>query len=498
MDRARTPVLVGVAQSTRREKSERQLDPIEMMAEVGREAARDAGLDGVPSIDTLGVVNCLSKALRAPTQDVAERLGIRPSWSGYTSIGATAPQWFVNRFAEKIAGGSAQWALVCGGEAFYTRERITQLTGLVQSHAEVEDRMHATFVGDTRIPLTPLELRYGLIKPVDMYALFENALRAHRGQTIGDQRHELADFCAGMSRTTSENSYSWFAEPREPDVIAQVTEANRRVSFPYTKLMCSNARVNQAAAVLMTSVAQAEAAGIAKDKMVFVRGCGDAEDVFHPSERPNLWASPSVVDAVNDAIGQASVALQQLDYLDLYSCFPSATRIVADMLGLDRTPPGNLTVTGGMACFGGPGNNYTQHAICTMVGRLRQNPKAVGMVHALSWYLSKHCVGVYSAEPGEGEWHHDPPDIVTPKYPTVPTVVEAAGEATVESYVLAYDRGGVPVRGLVFGRDSQQGRFLAGVDLDPDVVTAMTEEEIIGRKGTVRYDRTAGENVFAL
>ena len=156
MDRQRTPVLVGVAQYTHREKTDRQLDPIEMMASVGREAAHDAGLGDVPSIDILGIVNCISKALREPAAQLSERLHIDPSWSGYTSIGATAPQWFVNRFAEKIWEGRAEWALVCGAEAFYTKQPITPLTGLVQSHKEIEERIERDA---KRMGETPAKLR---------------------------------------------------------------------------------------------------------------------------------------------------------------------------------------------------------------------------------------------------------------------------------------------------------------------------------------------------
>lgn len=496
MDRERTPVLVGVAQYTHREKTDRQLDVVDMMANVGRDAVRDAGLDGVPSIDALCIVNCLSKALQNPAAQLSERLGVQPSWSGYSSIGATAPQWFVNRAAEKIWEGSSEWTLVCGAEAFYTKEPITPLTGLVQSHVEVEERMQTPFVGDTRMPVTALELRYNLVRPVDMYALFENARRAHKRQTIEGHRRELAGFCAGLSQSATDNRFAWSQQPRDPDTVVRVTKHNRMVSFPYTKLMCSNAQVNQAAAVLMTSMAQAEAVGISKDQMVFIRGCGEAEDIFHPSERPNLWESPSVGEAVDQAVGQASLARDQLDYLDLYSCFPSAPRIVADMLGLPA--PEDASITGGMACFGGPGNNYSLHAICRLVELLRQEPTATGLAHSLSWYLSKHCVGVYSARPGQGPWRREGTIPKAPSYRAVPVIEEAEGAATLESYALSYGRDGEPERATVLGRDRQHNRFCARIALEREAMRAMTETEIIGRSGTVRYDRSIGMNVFTL
>ena len=55
----------------------------------------------------------------------------------------------------------------------------------------------------------------------------------------------------------------------------------------------------------------------------------------------------------------------------------------------------------GLPYHGGPGNNYSTHAIACMVERLRARPGASGVVTGVGWYLTKHSVGVYSSAPAE-------------------------------------------------------------------------------------------------
>ena len=62
-----------------------------------------------------------------------------------------------------------------------------------------------------------------------------------------------------------------------------------------------------------------------------------------------------------------------------------------------------LTVTGGLPYFGGPGNNYSLHAIATMVERLRERG-GTGLVSAMGWYATKHAVGIYGAAPPAEGW----------------------------------------------------------------------------------------------
>ncbi len=271
------------------------------------------------------------------------------------------------------------------------------------------------------------------------------------------------------------------------------------VAFPYTKLMCSNMTVNQGAALIMTNLEKAESLGIPKDKIVFLRGFGDAEDVWLVSERPDMWASPSVRVAVNQALDHIHLSIDEIEFLDFYSCFPCAPRITREMLGISRKDSRPLTITGGMPAFGGPGNNYAMHAICRMVTQLREKPEAFGLVQALSWYVSKHSVGVYSGSPGEITRMHENKGrsgLKNEEYKPVNVVTEARGKAKVESYTVLYDREGEPYAATVIGRGEDDNRFIAKIKPEKNVLEQMTREEIIGKRGRVEYDSKDALNWF--
>jgi acetyl-CoA C-acetyltransferase len=502
MDKKKVPVLVGVGQLVNREKTQEQMDPLKMMAEAGRVAARDAAISKLTKVDTLYVVNCLSRYLKDPCKELSEELGCTPAETGYTGIGATAPQWFVNRTAERIYQGNSELALICGAEAFYAHGKTLSLhEAMVDFFAEGRSSAHSSYVGDMRAPFSVLEEQYGLVMPLTMYSLMENALRAHWNMSIDDHFLELCSFCAQSSVIASQNPFAWTRNARTAGEIGTLNETNRMVAFPYTKLMCSNMTVNQGAALIMTNLEKAEALGIPKDKVVFLRGFADAEDVWLVSERPDMWASPSVRVAVNQALDQIPLSIDEVEYLDFYSCFPCAPRVTREMLGISHEDSRPLTITGGMPAFGGPGNNYAMHAICRMVTKIRENPDSFGLVQALSWYISKHSVGVYGGIPGEIARIHENKGRLGLKnegYQPVNVLTEARGKARVESYTVLYDRDSEPCAATVIGREEDDNRFIAKIKPEKNVLEQMTREEIIGKRGRVEYDPANAINWFYL
>ena len=98
------------------------------------------------------------------------------------------------------------------------------------------------------------------------------------------------------------------------------------------------------------------------------------------------------------ALDASGSGVDDLSAFDLYSCFPCAVELGAEAVGLAPDDARGLTVTGGLPYFGGPGNNYSLHAVATMVDRLRHTG-GTGLVTALGWYLTKHAAGIYGAEP---------------------------------------------------------------------------------------------------
>ena len=106
--------------------------------------------------------------------------------------------------------------------------------------------------------------------------------------------------------------------------------------------------------------------------------------------------------------------------------------MAVEALGIAPDDARGLTTTGGLPYFGGPGNNYSLHAIATMVETLRERG-GTGLVTAMGWYATKHAVGVYSASPPPRGWR---PGATGPAQQAVdasavPVVTEAEDRAVV-------------------------------------------------------------------
>ena len=255
--------------------------------------------------------------------------------------------------------------------------------------------------------------------------------------------------------------------------------------------------VNQGAAVVMTSVGKARELGIDPAKWVFLHGCGEANEKILVSERVDYHSSPAMAANTSSAFEMAGKRIDDMDYIDIYSCFPSAVEIGCDELGLRYDDPRGLTVTGGLPFFGGPGNNYSMHAIATMLPLLRAAPSKFGLVTANGGYLSKHATGIYSATATKGCWRRESPatyqadidKMASPEFIETPS-----GKASVETYTVCCKRG-IPQRGIIIGRlHGSDQRFVANTPDDMNTLRSMMTEEYLNKAGTVTSSE--GLNTF--
>jgi acetyl-CoA C-acetyltransferase len=288
-----------------------------------------------------------------------------------------------------------------------------------------------------------------------------------------------------FTQVAAENPYAWFPEAHTPEEITAVTSENRMICFPYPKRMNAIMSVNQSASVIMTSVSAARAFGIPQDLWIYLWGGGDAmEDPWFVSERPNFHSSPSMSCAARAALTKAGVTMDEVDFLDLYSCFPCAVQIACDELGISEDDPRPLTVTGGLPYAGGPASNYSMHAIATMMGKLRAAPEAKGLVTGNGMYLSKHSAGVYSGTPKvPSSLTEVSSDEAAPAGEALTVALEAEGRGVIETYTVLHDYDGAPETGIVMGRLEDGRRFLAHTPQDRSLLEGLMTEEAIGRSG---------------
>jgi acetyl-CoA C-acetyltransferase len=491
------PVIVGVGQITQRPETERPREPLALMADAARIAESDAAAgDLLHEIDSLRVVNVLSWPSKAPAHDLARALAVAPRELIYTAVGGNTPQWLVNETADAIARGDVRVALIAGAEAMYSARRARQRG--VDLAWSPRGNPHAD-IGETRNGMSEYEMKHGANLPVRIYPLFENALRVHYGRSIEGHQRAIGELMAPFSATAARNPHAWFREARSAQQIATAGPDNRYIGFPYPKYVNAIMDVDQGAALLMTSAAEARRLGVSEDKWVYLHGCGDATDHWFISERLDYHSSPAIRAIGQRALSMAGVGIDDITYLDLYSCFPSAVQIGRDMLGIAPTDPRSLTMTGGLPYFGGAGNNYVTHSIATMVEKLRSDRDTYGLVTANGWYVTKHAAGVYSARPPARQWQRTDSKVDQKRIdaqPRPPVVEQPKGVATVETYTVVFNRDGAPESGIVIGRNVGGARFIANTPADRRTLESMTKHEFIGAKGAVAQSED-GRNVFA-
>lgn len=499
MTQANYPILVGFGQVTDRvTEPEKGLEPIELMAEAARRAEEDAHASTfLKQADSVRIVNIVSWSYGDAPGALAARLGITPKDRVYTTIGGNSPQLLINETADAVARGEIRMALIAGAEAFYTL-RLARKAGIRlpwPPAAGAPDRV----IGDDRWGTQDIENRHGASMPVRVYPLFENALRAARGENLSDHSARLGRICARFSEIAAENPYSWFRERKEAAEISTPSALNRMICFPYPKFMNSTLDVNQGAAVILTSVGVARELGIPEERWIYLAGAADAEDHWYILDRLDFRSSPAIRRIGRAALEQARLGIGDIDFLDFYSCFPCAPQIARAMLEIAEDDSRDLSLTGSLLYFGGPGNNHSLHAVATLAEKLRAQPGARGLVTALGWYLTKHSVGIYSSRPPDRAWQRADPkalqrEIDAEPHPEIAS--EPSGTASIETYTVVHDREGAPEQGIVVGRLDDGRRFIANTPSDRSVLEEMERREMIGERGRVSSGGADGTHLW--
>ena len=326
----RTPVIVGVGQLTlHTDTGEASLEPVDMMVEALRRAEADTGAAGVlAAAGSLGVVRLLSWKYPDAAALVAERLGIGPLQTVGTAFGGNIPQTLLGRKAAEIAAGEHDVVLITGAEAWRTVTAARRGGGELDWTVQPEGITPDAEVGGSLEASHPAETARGIRHPIQIYPLFENALRAAAGRSVAEHRDHLGSFYARFSEIAVDNPYAWDRRGYSPEEVAVPSAKNRMVGFPYTKLMCSNEQVDQAAAMILCSVDKARALGIAPERWVFPHGVTEAAAPL-VSERYDLSGSV-MADAASDALWKLTgLGPDDIAHVDLYSCFPSAVQVQA-------------------------------------------------------------------------------------------------------------------------------------------------------------------------
>src|SRR5438876_4161264 len=457
----RIPVIVGVGEIVDRPKEiSKGLEPLVLLEQALKRAEADSGSKFLGEIQSLDIVNFLSWRYRDPEIQLSDRLGIKPKHAYYGPVGGESPIRYLHEAAQRIARGECSVAAVCGAEAQSTATKAeragVELPWTPFAHDVPEPKRGAAFQ-------KPMAVKLGVFRPITVYPFYEAATAAHWGQTPREAMAESGALWSTYSNVASQNPNAWLKRRFTADEITTPTPDNRLIAWPYTKLQVANPTVNMGAALLMTSLAKAKAAGIAENRLVHVWGGASAEEPRDYLIRDQFFESHpqnAVLNAVLDLVGGDGKAF---DAIELYSCFPCVPKMARRTLGLGTEV--QPTVTGGLTFFGAPLNTYMTHAACAMVRKMRSGAK-LGLLYGQGGFVTKHHGLVLSRKAPKQALAQDTSvqaeaDRHRRKVPEF--VTEAGGKGKLESFTVIYGGKGNVEHGVVMMRTPEDTRALARV-----------------------------------
>jgi acetyl-CoA C-acetyltransferase len=442
--RRQSAAIVGAAQLVQRpgERAFHEaLGPIELMVDAARAAAADAGTPQLlAQVGFIGVAGGWWR-YRNPGQIVANQLGCADAATALAAVSGTGPQDLVGLAAQRISRGELDVALIVGGEARWTAQRLKR-AGIAPSW--ITEDPPGDVVAPERVSVFPDDMLSEMAflgSAAVAYAIFDDRLRTAHGRSVTEQRDHVASLWSVFSHVAASNPFAWDRIPHAVDFIRNPSTDNRMIAFPYTKSMVANNTVDMGSAILLSSVETALSAGVTRDRMVFPQVVSSSHETWTVAARRELHESPALAAAGLAAFDHAGVEPDDFEHIDLYACFPSIVQMSAAALGLgtgvgdDRA----LTVTGGLGFAAAPVGNAVGHSIAAMVERVRSG--GWGLVHGNGGNATKHSFAVYGATPPDDFAFLDVQDRVD--LGARATLASGRrGPAVIEAATVVYDRDG--------------------------------------------------------
>ena len=478
-DDTRIPVIIGTGQINDRPADDAEaLDSRQLMEAAIRAADKDAGGGFIERIDWLGITRQISfPALdKTMVEGLCEALGVTPAHAEQSKgPNGDTPIKYLNDAANAIGEGRAQVAVIAGGEALRTAAKRPDGGGIGRN---------------LRMPDTiPVHVKYGVRTPTEIYPFYENAGRKAWGQTLEEGQAETGVIWSLFAQVAADNPAAWLRKPMSADEIITPSASNRPIAFPYTKLTVANSSVNQGAALLVTSLAVARAAGVPECRIIYIGKGAAAHESDAVLDRARWDESPSMAVTLEQVVARNGIDPQKLDHLELYSCFPCVPKMARRVLGLpaDRT----ATVFGGLTFGGGPIGNYMAHAAASMVEKLRVEP-GDGLLFANGGFATHNHAIVLTTRPqpaGTFPQDYDCQAEADARRGKIPDLVDGyEGPAEIETYTVIYDREAQPKFGVVLAKMPDGRRAIARVPAEDEAMIAFLtsgKAEPVGTTGLV-------------
>jgi len=394
----RTPVVIGAAEITHHDGP----DFVPTSATALMVEAALAALDGT-TLEPTELGTSVGSVLvphgtwteSDPGRAVAAAIGAPSARSVRSELGVLQ-QSLLARAASEVAAGTHEVVVVVGGE--------NRWSGVVAGRAGVDvpaapavavDSTPDELIEPDGMVIAQVEIERNLTTAAHQYAIIESAIRSLHDRSVGTHQRVLGELWARFARIAAAAPAGWDRRALDAEAIAFESPTNRLIAAPYPKWLVSQWNVDQAAALVFTTVGFARRHGIDPVRWVFPLAMAESNAMIHLTSRAELHAWPASRLCGQAALDAAAVDLDEIGPVDLYSCFPAAVEVQAAELGLslDR----DLTLTGGMTFGGGPFNNYALQGAAAMVRALGGADRpTVGLTSAVSGLLTKPGVALWS------------------------------------------------------------------------------------------------------
>ncbi|MFM9499202.1 thiolase C-terminal domain-containing protein [Streptomyces galilaeus] len=287
--------------------------PYALHAQAARRALADAGLDR-SRIDGFASAGL---GTLAPVE-VADYLGLRPTWVDSTSVGGSTWEVMAAHAADAIGAGHANAVLLAYGSTARADVRAGRRTG--------------TYAFGGRGPLQ-FEVPYGHTL-IAKYAMAARRHMIEHGTTI----EQLAEVAVQARANAALNPEAMFRTPLTVDEVL----SGPVIADPFTKLHCC-VRSDGGAAVLL---AAEEYVRDCRTDPVWILGTG--EHVSHASmtEWDDFTVTPAAVSG-RLAFARAGVTPAEMDFAQIYDAFTYMTLVTLEDLGFCAKGEGGAYVEKG-------------------------------------------------------------------------------------------------------------------------------------------------------
>jgi hypothetical protein len=241
---AEVPILVGVGDIINRNLGvHHAAEPAELMLDAISIAFQDTGLssrliaDIITKIDSIDVVRTWTWPYPDLPGLLAERLGAKPIHTYCSPHAGNQPAKLVDEAARRIAKGETKLALVTGGEALASLAACAKAGVMPPPNwTPVEKPVTQVFAPSISEMAKGIGAKHTIGAPIQVYPLFENGLRAQRGQSLEDNNTESAKLYAEFAQVANKNPLAWsFPRTAETeDTIGRISSKNRMICSPCT------------------------------------------------------------------------------------------------------------------------------------------------------------------------------------------------------------------------------------------------------------------------